>query len=245
MSVLHQEEEGVQKQQERSNTVATASITSQQTAGKKGIQVRLRWAVLPKNISDCGAKLVIVNFLADSNEKDKVFARHQMTERPYCAEHGTIQKVWENYAMRVHEEVYVHNGANNVFGSDLSAKYCKAWFFQSMDFAKKYVDYVRLCSGDDSKPEPSELQNAIEGIYKDYKCQAHTKQTSKNDDLVGKGKIRLQRSLCVDLLLDLNYGGNRFAAQYNMSCGHFSTLKKCIMKQGCTESVITSLLHVP
>jgi hypothetical protein len=88
MSVLHKEE-GERKQEESSNTVATASITSQQTAGEKGVQRRLRWAAIPKNVSDRGAKQVIANFLADSNEKDKVFARHLMTERPYCAEHGT------------------------------------------------------------------------------------------------------------------------------------------------------------
>lgn len=61
-----------------------------------------------------------------------------MAERPYSAGHGSIQKVWEDFADRVNAEAAVFTSARNVFGCSLTGKNCKARFFQLMEFAKKY-----------------------------------------------------------------------------------------------------------
>jgi hypothetical protein len=96
------------------------------------------------------------------------------------------QKHWDEFVVKVNAEAFVHGQAENVFGYAFTAKNCQARFSQLMDFAKKYSNGVPLCSGDDSKLAPTELQTAIEQIFEDFGSYQHIRDLSRHDTLAGK-----------------------------------------------------------
>jgi hypothetical protein len=126
---------------------------------------RVRWVSTEPVVSNLGTSSY--PFLCDTNQKDMVFVRHLLVDKPYGVPYGQVKKAWQDLAGNVNKEV--DESGNHVFFPPVKTQALKDRFEKKfIPFAKAVQDGQPFRSGCDDEAAATEIQQSIESIYEDY-----------------------------------------------------------------------------